>query len=164
MPQYSFFLVGLAIGLTAGLWYVPSFRHGKSATCQVLTCNATSTLCDYGQSCTTIDVTYALLNGSTITNYTNQDVRSYSPDYYLPDYTTVSCPAVNSTTPCYYDDRRINSTLSLSSVDTSDNGAFVLILLLSVVDFFILLVSLAGIITWCQEEGRTRSRGNSGTL
>jgi hypothetical protein len=133
-----FLLLGAGIGLTVGLWYVPSIHHGKSATCQVLACNRTVTLCDGGQSCTTLDVTYALLNGSTITNDTNHDIRSYTPNY-----TTVSCPAVNSTTPCYYDDRRINATLSLSSLDTSDNGAFVLILILALLALGTFVVILA---------------------
>lgn len=128
----SLTMVGLA--MTIKFWYLVDVDHYKSGTCRVVACHISQLVCS-GTPCNVVGVRYALLNGTTVTPY-----QGYFADaYYDPYYGT--CPEINSTMSCYYDNRNIMRTLSQNSL-SPPSGALSLIIGLCVVIFFTIIISL----------------------
>lgn len=130
--------VGLA--MTIKFWYQADDRYQKTGTCQVLTCNISSTVCD-GQLCNIVRFNYALLNGTVVTPYQSY----FSASFDDPD--SASCPAINSTITCYYDDRNIIRTLSLDPLSAPLWATVVIAILITI----IVLLTIIGIfVIYCR--------------
>lgn len=128
--------IGLA--MTIQFWYLAeedNFKHRQIGNCQVLSCNTSTAVCYDGNICNIVSFRYALLNRSILTSYQNDYAIAYSPPY------TVGCPVINSTMACYYDNRKIQQTLSLDAPINNAPNAIVMITLLSICILVFLL--------WC---------------
>lgn len=132
---------GTSLAMTIVYWYFPelaSFKHHLSGTCRVVACNVTTSICN-GFICNIVAFNYVLLNGTIMTPYRSKWVLAYE----MPN--SAQCPPVNSTIPCYYDDRHIQSTLTLYPFEDYAYGPLTIISLLCVASGFVLIIGLSAL-------------------
>ena len=166
------FAVGL--GVSVGVLFIGDYNHNHKGVCKVLDCSSKTYSCDrtcyggrYHQSCSSyscydVKVTLELLNitdngepyiddySHTYTRSDDNDNRAQDPRICNPVESNQKQGILKPFITCYYDDRHVNSTITLQKPSHSA-GSIAAMVVFSVATLVSLIV-LISFLTCCKSE------------